>query len=122
MPADTEKHTPLLPCPFCGGEAKYSEDHTVERTDTVSCRRCDFYLSDPGDTGSCIAAWNRRAPDPVREKLMEALEGTEEAILGWKQSLSQRDIQMLSEDESAILVTTLDGIRSVLLLAKGEKA
>lgn len=52
----------LLPCPFCGGKAKYRPDHTVERIDTVSCLRCDFYLSDNGDIGSCVEAWNRRAP------------------------------------------------------------
>jgi len=56
----------LLPCPFCGGEAKYRADHTTERVDTVSCFRCDFHISDDGDVGSCVAAWNRRAsPAPV---------------------------------------------------------
>lgn len=51
----------LKSCPFCGGEAKYRQDHTTERVDTVSCLHCDFWISDPDDIGSCIAAWNRRA-------------------------------------------------------------
>jgi len=52
----------LLPCPFCGGEAEYKPDHTVENTDHVQCAgKFCVNISDPDGQGSCIEAWNTRA-------------------------------------------------------------
>lgn len=67
-----EMREALKPCPFCGGEAAYRADHTTEHVDSISCRRCDFYMSDPGIVqGSVRAAWNRRAPLPDEEGMVE---------------------------------------------------
>lgn len=53
----------LKPCPFCGGKAKYTKDHTNEKCDTVWCTKCDCHLSDFNldHQGGCVTAWNTRA-------------------------------------------------------------
>lgn len=56
----------LLPCPFCGGEARYQADHTTECRDSVWCGACDYGMFDPDDQGSVVTAWNRRAAIPAR--------------------------------------------------------
>ena len=65
----------LKPCPFCGGEAqRFSLGiGTAERV-RIDCRGCHLKLSEwfsPEDVA--VAAWNRRAPDPIRERLAEAI-------------------------------------------------
>lgn len=63
----------LKPCPFCGGEATYRVDHTTEHVDSISCRQCDFYMSDQGIVqGSVRDTWNRRAlPLPDDAEMVE---------------------------------------------------
>lgn len=56
-----DKAEALLPCPFCGGEARYQANHTTECRDSVWCWACDFGMFDPDEQGSVVAAWNRRA-------------------------------------------------------------
>lgn len=82
-PTNTVKHTPLLPCPFCGaGEIEIKEyplnnmprmdgrpsaiisvevRHWCERTDGVVATGIHFRGR---DHASAIAAWNRRSPAP----------------------------------------------------------
>ena len=48
----------LEPCPFCGGVARIEKD--------ISCYGC-------GATIDSREAWNRRAPDPEKQELAEAL-------------------------------------------------
>jgi Lar family restriction alleviation protein len=63
----------LLPCPFCGGEAKLdiNDDHTNKVF--IYCKTCgistDTYL--PSGKQEAIAAWNRRAGGwiPIKERL-----------------------------------------------------
>lgn len=53
----------LLPCPFCGGEARHFVDHTTEQCDEILCQSCCAVLSDfhlDGPQGACVAAWNTR--------------------------------------------------------------
>lgn len=58
----------LLPCPFCGGEAKilegapglYSADNTLYHAKCQSCGSCGASIYDHG-RGGAIAAWNRRS-------------------------------------------------------------
>lgn len=61
-----DKAEALLPCPFCGGEARYQADHTTERRDSVWCGACDYGMFDPEEQRSVVAAWNRRAALPAR--------------------------------------------------------
>ena len=84
MPADTVKHTPLACCPFCGKAPTVRR--TVEEYDAdeqspageydahyhIQCDTCGIEQSEEY-RDEAIALWNRRAPDPVREKLVEAL-------------------------------------------------
>lgn len=73
----TVEQVELLPCPFCGGPAKFVPDHTVERCDEVRCQSCCFEISgfhhhDPK------AAWNTRPLTAeiadLRAQLDEAME------------------------------------------------
>lgn len=59
----------LLPCPFCGGEAKYySRDNNgggfgQNPTDHwISCEQCYASMGLFDNRKEAIAAWNRRAP------------------------------------------------------------
>lgn len=88
-PADTVKHTPLACCPFCGGKAKLSSYRVAEdamgcHVECTSCRvQTETFEDAYTPSGDAISAWNRRSPDPVREKLVEALEAVlaEETVL-----------------------------------------
>ncbi len=55
----------LASCPFCGGEASFSEwryDHGWERY--VHCLECGARGPECDNREDAIAAWNRRAPVP----------------------------------------------------------
>lgn len=64
--------TTLLPCPFCGGEARFYENWVAhERKWSVGCGDCDGFLGVCEDTKSEAAPlWNTRVPDvaaaPIR--------------------------------------------------------
>ena len=49
----------LLPCPFCGGEARISSNPSTYATCT-KCG-CDGPWNDDGNEAEAIAAWNTRA-------------------------------------------------------------
>lgn len=76
MPADTVKHTPLACCPFCGETPSEIVDATkilgVYRV-VHRCKVIPPFVLEAATPEKVAAAWNRRAPDPVREKLVEAL-------------------------------------------------
>jgi len=67
----------LLPCPFCGGEARI-EQHEKSKwlafcDDVYGCGTEGWYEDTPEEA---IAAWNRRSPTippDVRETMREAL-------------------------------------------------
>lgn len=70
--ADTE----LKPCPFCGGEPALSAGADTGLNDLAFCTVCGanidgrlFSLTEP----RAHTLWNRRAPDPLTERLAEAL-------------------------------------------------
>jgi Lar family restriction alleviation protein len=69
----------MLPCPFCGGEAKhYHRPDTTgwSNTDWVSCSDDDCGVSTAMEEtkAEAIAAWNRRAGQAHAAGLLEALE------------------------------------------------
>jgi len=57
----------LLPCPFCGGEAKIMGDQDVENYFTVGCENCSIELDEDGNTEQAIKAWNTRAVKRLSE-------------------------------------------------------
>ncbi len=82
--------TELKSCPFCGGEAHYdTEVHngkTPKLVHFVECIECENCTTMHPCTEHAIAYWNRRAPDPSREALIEAL-GVMKKVLDWTYSL-----------------------------------
>lgn len=84
MPDSSENITALLPCPFCGGEARLA-DNTGPKLCTaahafVFCikRGCPGSGDEQNTVAEAIAAWNTRAP------LYTAPQGSErEAIVAW---------------------------------------
>lgn len=75
----------LLPCPFCGGEAKIREIDAVFWDRCIECRTCYCKTGEYNNvdhTAQMIAAWNRRPPDArpsiarYRERLKESINST----------------------------------------------
>lgn len=57
----------LSPCPFCGETGRYLY---VIAEGYVYCGACDSKGPERADVADGVAAWNRRAPDPLREALL----------------------------------------------------
>lgn len=85
----------LLNCPFCGGAADVSHDHTVEENHAYGCRKCSVWF-DTFNSDDAIAAWNRRAPAAAaraegrREGLLEAAgiaDGYHQRALEWAKNI-----------------------------------
>jgi Lar family restriction alleviation protein len=58
----------LLPCPFCGGEARYQTNGLDRaRYGEVVCNACDFCGPAHSTKAEAIAAWNRRSAIPETE-------------------------------------------------------
>lgn len=119
------KHAPLACCPFCGKAPTVRR--TVEEYDAdeqspageydahyhIQCDTCGIEQSEEY-RDEAIALWNRRAPDPVREKLVEALEAC-------ARTLSQHRMcgATVAHDESLAAVEEM--VSDALSLAKGEQ-
>jgi Lar family restriction alleviation protein len=70
---DTTHEAPdLLPCPFCGGEAKFyhrPDDSGWSNTDWVSCAGdCGASTCMHETKEEAIAAWNTRSDDLIKER------------------------------------------------------
>lgn len=115
MPTDTVKHTPLLPCAHCGEvEHLYpayrldKDGKCIEPPYAIDCLGCGHDFT-PRDGADARAAWSRRAPDPVREKLVDALRKAEIFISGFEGDETQESITEL-----------LSGIRATIAKAEGR--
>lgn len=61
--------TDLKPCPFCGGPARHRSDVGCY----ISCSACHVDGPTVPTPDDAADAWNRRAPDPRRRRLVRAL-------------------------------------------------
>ena len=61
----------LLPCPFCGGEAKLIENNHYTDIHSVICKNCYIESDRYCTQEKAIRAWNTRKP---MECIMEQLE------------------------------------------------
>jgi Lar family restriction alleviation protein len=100
MMTDTTHEAPdLLPCPFCGGEAKFyhrPDDSGWSNTDWVSCAGdCGASTCMHETKQEAIAAWNTRSDDLIKERsdevqaavaaaLREAAAFVSQNSLGWR--------------------------------------
>jgi transcription elongation factor Elf1 len=76
QPAAPPAAPTLLPCPFCGAEARTCLLPVKRQLTRVLCMNDQCAIGPHEDFESeaeAIAAWNRRC-DPVRDELVEALE------------------------------------------------
>lgn len=51
----------LLPCPFCGGKAKYERMGSARNSCIIGCTKCGCRL-ETGEVWSCGETWNIRHP------------------------------------------------------------
>ena len=91
---DTASAAPsLAPCPFCGGAAAFVK-HSAGMPRTmgydqwhgVSCRSCNACVGASDrrfrERSDALAAWNRRAPQPVAREPLTASE-VEQLLAQW---------------------------------------
>ena len=69
----------LLPCPFCGGEAKWATEHKH----WIICKRCQSESDYYENSDDALKAWNTRKPmEEIVERLEESGFGND-AFLKW---------------------------------------
>ena len=66
--------TKLLPCPFCGGEARMV-CFIKSIGWTIYCPKCKVEMPSNPDKTEAIEAWNRRVP-PTSEQIVAYIEET----------------------------------------------
>ncbi|WP_136068018.1 hypothetical protein [Aquamicrobium sp. LC103] len=123
------KHTPLACCPFCGETPSEIVDATkilgVYRI-VHRCKTIPPFSIEAATPEKVAAAWNRRAPDPVREKLVEALEKSQSALLMLVEDSDPPSLHYPADVDPNDFANAFDeatsAIRSALLLAKGEQS
>jgi Lar family restriction alleviation protein len=85
-----QEQVQLLPCPFCGGDAKYEAEGEWQYYDvwSVECRECGASLSGNADMrvsgasakAEAIAAWNTRHRIEATAEALEAMREAREAL------------------------------------------
>ena len=63
----------LKPCPFCGGTNIQHRHQGGGLDHTIRCRDCGCKTGHHESKEDNVASWNRRAPDPEKQELVEAL-------------------------------------------------
>lgn len=102
-PSGPAMGAPLLPCPFCGGEAEACGYNSCDCcgkawNGQVICQGCGQGVSHYDTDAEAITAWNTRAPDPATAKMREAAQALIEAhgdtkgidFVGWCQVLAEK--------------------------------
>lgn len=69
----------LLPCPFCGGEAKLHHNLLTDKF-KVWCSKCDCRTDVYSDKEEAIRKWNTRKP---MERILERLKGIVVQRVAW---------------------------------------
>ena len=94
----------LLPCPFCGGEAKYIEDKDFFISRFVTCTKCGIetrrnYLR----KDYAIKDWNTRKP---MERIVEQLEEELELAEKQKEECTFKGLPYYDRTEGYIVATS----------------
>ena len=67
----------LKPCPFCGYKTIKRWPMDGGKWESPVCLHCGATIHEnfdtPKDTEAMMKAWNRRAPDPEKQELVEAM-------------------------------------------------
>lgn len=74
------KQPKLKPCPFCTSEDVCLETFNGKTEARVRCAGCGTMSGFFNDVTSAANTWNYRPPDAVKERLVDALESTQQSL------------------------------------------
>lgn len=97
----------LLPCPFCGGEARFS----TEDGNWINCKSCGAETDYFEQREEAIKAWNTRVP---MQKIVERLE---EEVNSWGKVYNVIKNRGYTDDYT---VGAYDGYRNSVTIVKKE--
>jgi Lar family restriction alleviation protein len=115
----------LLPCPFCGGEARLREETTAPKDchHYVDCKACGICTVCQPDAEIAHAAWNRRSENAAVAELVEAsidyFGPLDDPSIGWLREGATPDTfkceRCGAEHRDCSLIPHIDGCRAVRL-------
>lgn len=106
----------LLPCPFCGGEAKVAHEYTEEwKLEYVMCFRCGCSTPSAISEDTVIQMWNTRKPmERIVERLEEEVEYQNEKANEAKEDVFEEKIS-----ESTVRISMRNCYKHAIEIVKG---
>lgn len=99
---------PLLPCPFCGGEAERFDDHdtgsTNEGGSCICCKRCNASTAMHFDRKeNLVSSWNDRRRDAQAADIFKELGEPDHKLARWSHGAPAFEMWSRESIEAALL-------------------